>query len=125
VETTFDVKRLPGLRFPEVVGFQKEAIHHTFVAPAKAGRPGPRTVCGPACILRLIPWIPSLQAPVRSRSTGAFLPGPPRPGGRLSQGLFSKLCGAWKMAPMAWQAASTGCLPEISEAFGSQRFTSA
>jgi hypothetical protein len=24
---------LPGLRFPEVVGFQKEAIHHTFIVP--------------------------------------------------------------------------------------------
>jgi hypothetical protein len=46
VEKTFDVKLLPGLRFPEVVGFQKEAIHHTFVVPAKASRPGPRTVRG-------------------------------------------------------------------------------
>jgi uncharacterized protein (TIGR03032 family) len=36
VEEVFDVQLLPGLRFPEVVGFQKEAIHHTFVVP-----PGP------------------------------------------------------------------------------------
>jgi uncharacterized protein (TIGR03032 family) len=33
VEEIFDVKLLPGLRFPEIVGFQKEAIHHTFVVP--------------------------------------------------------------------------------------------
>jgi uncharacterized protein (TIGR03032 family) len=33
VEEIFDVQLLPGLRFPEVVGFQKEAIHHTFVVP--------------------------------------------------------------------------------------------
>jgi uncharacterized protein (TIGR03032 family) len=33
VEEIFDVQVLPGLRFPEVVGFQKEAVHHTFVVP--------------------------------------------------------------------------------------------
>jgi uncharacterized protein (TIGR03032 family) len=33
VEEIFDVQVLPGLRFPEVVGFQKEAINHTFVVP--------------------------------------------------------------------------------------------
>jgi uncharacterized protein (TIGR03032 family) len=33
VEEIFDVQALPGLRFPEVVGFQKEAIDHTFVVP--------------------------------------------------------------------------------------------
>src|SRR5712692_7500369 len=33
VEEIFDVQLLPGLRFPEVVGFQKEAIHHTFIVP--------------------------------------------------------------------------------------------
>jgi uncharacterized protein (TIGR03032 family) len=35
VEEIFDVQVLPGLRFPEVVGFQKEAVHHTFVVPGK------------------------------------------------------------------------------------------
>jgi uncharacterized protein (TIGR03032 family) len=39
VEEIFDVQLLPGLRFPEVVGFQKEAVHHTFVVPAKGSRP--------------------------------------------------------------------------------------
>jgi uncharacterized protein (TIGR03032 family) len=39
VEEIFDVQLLPGLRFPEVVGFQKEAVHHTFVVPP--GVPGP------------------------------------------------------------------------------------
>jgi hypothetical protein len=33
VEEVFDVQLLTGSRFPEVVGFQKEAIHHTFVVP--------------------------------------------------------------------------------------------
>jgi len=35
------VQVLPGLRFPEVLGFQKEAIHHTFVVPAE------ECVCNP------------------------------------------------------------------------------
>jgi uncharacterized protein (TIGR03032 family) len=33
VEEIFDVQLLPGLRFPEVIGFQKEEIHHTFIVP--------------------------------------------------------------------------------------------
>lgn len=33
VEEIFDVQLLPGLRFPEVIGFQKETVHHTFVIP--------------------------------------------------------------------------------------------
>jgi uncharacterized protein (TIGR03032 family) len=33
VEEIFDVQLLPGVRFPEVVGFQKDEIHHTFVVP--------------------------------------------------------------------------------------------
>src|SRR5207249_1986675 len=33
VEETFDVQLLPNLRFPEVIGFQKEEIHHTFIVP--------------------------------------------------------------------------------------------
>ena len=33
VEEIFDVQLLPGLRFPEVIGFQHETIRHTFVAP--------------------------------------------------------------------------------------------
>src|SRR5438874_3577434 len=33
VEEIFDVQTLPGLRFPEVIGFQQEAIQHTFVVP--------------------------------------------------------------------------------------------
>jgi len=42
VEEVFDVQVLPGLRFPEVIGFQKEAIHHTFIIPAEAtGQFGP------------------------------------------------------------------------------------
>jgi hypothetical protein len=31
VEEIFDVQVLAGLRFPELLGFQKEAIQHTFV----------------------------------------------------------------------------------------------
>ncbi len=33
VEEIFDVQLLPGLRFPEVIGFQQETIQHTFVIP--------------------------------------------------------------------------------------------
>src|SRR5204863_9861338 len=33
VEEIFDVQLLPGLRFPEIIGFQHEAINHTFVVP--------------------------------------------------------------------------------------------
>lgn len=33
VEEIFDVQLLAGSRFPEVVGFQKETVHHTFVVP--------------------------------------------------------------------------------------------
>jgi uncharacterized protein (TIGR03032 family) len=33
VEEIFDVQLLAGARFPELMGFQKDAIHHTFVVP--------------------------------------------------------------------------------------------
>jgi uncharacterized protein (TIGR03032 family) len=33
VEEIFDVRFLPGLCFPEVIGFQKETVHHTFIVP--------------------------------------------------------------------------------------------
>lgn len=33
VEEIFDVQLLSGLRFPEVFGFQKESLNHTFVIP--------------------------------------------------------------------------------------------
>jgi uncharacterized protein (TIGR03032 family) len=33
VEEIFDVQLLRGVRFPEVVGFQKETVRHTFVVP--------------------------------------------------------------------------------------------
>lgn len=33
VEEIFDIQLLPGLRFPEVLGFQKEDILHTFIVP--------------------------------------------------------------------------------------------
>jgi uncharacterized protein (TIGR03032 family) len=39
VEETFDVQLLPGVRFPEVMGFQKEDVHHTFVTPPDVTRP--------------------------------------------------------------------------------------
>jgi uncharacterized protein (TIGR03032 family) len=34
VEEIFDVQLLPGVRFPEVVGFQKDTIQHTFIIPS-------------------------------------------------------------------------------------------
>src|SRR5438445_9648385 len=42
VEETFDVQRLTGLRFPEVVGFQKETLQHTFVVPPRCPTPDGR-----------------------------------------------------------------------------------
>src|SRR5262245_42861234 len=33
VEEIYDVQLLTGLRFPEVIGFEKEVVHHTFVVP--------------------------------------------------------------------------------------------
>jgi len=39
VKEIFDVQVLAGLRFPEVIGFQKEAVHHTFIVPAEKLRP--------------------------------------------------------------------------------------
>ncbi|HSQ54776.1 MAG TPA: TIGR03032 family protein, partial [Gemmata sp.] len=33
VEEIFDVQILPGIRFPEVIGFQKDEVNHTFVVP--------------------------------------------------------------------------------------------
>jgi uncharacterized protein (TIGR03032 family) len=39
VEEIFDVQLLPGLRFPEVVGFQKDSVHHTFIVPPEIKAP--------------------------------------------------------------------------------------
>jgi uncharacterized protein (TIGR03032 family) len=39
VEEVFDVQLLPGLRFPEVIGFQQETIQHTFVVPCESSAP--------------------------------------------------------------------------------------
>jgi uncharacterized protein (TIGR03032 family) len=36
VEEIFDVQLLPGLRFPEVIGFQKDTMHHTFIVPPES-----------------------------------------------------------------------------------------
>lgn len=35
VEEIFDVQLLPGLRFPEVLGFQQQTIQNTFIVPAE------------------------------------------------------------------------------------------
>jgi len=37
VEEIFDVQLLANLRFPEVMGFQKDTIHHTFIVPEQVG----------------------------------------------------------------------------------------
>src|SRR5205814_9111555 len=33
VEEIFDVQLLPGLRFPDIIGFQKDTLQHTFIVP--------------------------------------------------------------------------------------------
>jgi uncharacterized protein (TIGR03032 family) len=37
VEEIFDVQLLGGFRFPEVMGFQKDTLHHTFIVPEQVG----------------------------------------------------------------------------------------
>ena len=39
VEEIFDVQLLPGIRFPEVIGFQNEQLHHTFIVPPQPTNP--------------------------------------------------------------------------------------
>jgi uncharacterized protein (TIGR03032 family) len=39
VEEILDVQLLPGVRFPEVIGFQKDDVNHTFVVPPAASMP--------------------------------------------------------------------------------------
>src|SRR5262249_24740024 len=39
VEEIFDVQLVPGLRFPELVGFQKDTMQHTFIIPPNAVNP--------------------------------------------------------------------------------------
>jgi len=36
VEEIFDVQFLPELRFPELIGFQKDTMQHTFIVPAES-----------------------------------------------------------------------------------------
>jgi hypothetical protein len=38
VEEIFDVQLLPAIRFPEIVGFQKETLYHSFVVPPENNR---------------------------------------------------------------------------------------
>jgi uncharacterized protein (TIGR03032 family) len=38
VEEIFDVQLLSGIRYPEVIGFQKDAVQHTFVIPSDAAK---------------------------------------------------------------------------------------
>src|SRR5262249_29645134 len=45
VEEIFDVQVLPGLCFPEVIGFQKEAIQNTFIVPSWENDSSPRPEC--------------------------------------------------------------------------------
>jgi uncharacterized protein (TIGR03032 family) len=49
VEEIFDVQLLPGLRFPDVLGFQKDDVQHTFVVPsARDALSASRPPCGAA-----------------------------------------------------------------------------
>jgi len=55
VEEVFDVQLVAGHLFPELMGFQKDAIHHTFVVP-------PEQHDG-SCSLPVIPCQQSLRTP--------------------------------------------------------------
>ena len=48
VEEVFDVQLLPGLRFPEVIGFQQETLHHTFIVPREPEHMHGRKSGGPS-----------------------------------------------------------------------------
>ncbi len=48
VEEMFDVQLLPGLRFPEVVGFPKESLQHTFIIPREREQRGRLNLSGMA-----------------------------------------------------------------------------
>jgi hypothetical protein len=37
VEEIFDVQLLGGFKFPEVMGVQKDTLHHTFIVPGQIG----------------------------------------------------------------------------------------
>jgi uncharacterized protein (TIGR03032 family) len=45
VDEIFDIQLLSGVRFPEVMGFQKDTIQHTFVVPPDV-RPPQFRACG-------------------------------------------------------------------------------
>ena len=47
VEEIFDVQLLPGVRFPEVIGFQQETIQHTFIVPPEDRSPAGRSASPP------------------------------------------------------------------------------
>ena len=38
VEEIFDIQLLPGIRFPEIVGFQMETLNHCYIVPLESGR---------------------------------------------------------------------------------------
>jgi uncharacterized protein (TIGR03032 family) len=58
VEEVFDVQLLGGRRFPEVMGFQKETIHHTFVVPPQGQSKGQREGIGD-------PWLSAQPSAAR------------------------------------------------------------
>lgn len=41
IEELFDVQALPGVRFPEIIGFEEETIQGIFVVPGQRSRKGP------------------------------------------------------------------------------------
>jgi uncharacterized protein (TIGR03032 family) len=91
VEEIFDVQLLPGLRFPEVIGFQQEAIQHTFVVPR-----GPPAPCQGALIVQS-----------QKAAGGALPPSKPpparhRPGARSAR---PEACG--RATPPAGRGSST------------------
>ena len=48
VEEIFDVQLLGGVRFPEVMGFQRDTIRHTFIVPPQKRSPRSRSAAGGA-----------------------------------------------------------------------------
>jgi hypothetical protein len=103
------VQVLAGLRLPEVVGVQKDAVHHTFIVPREGQQIPDLGGFVARRHTRWTPWMPSVRATIRPRSASSLLPGQPRPSAYLSPRPSSRRNGARKMA---WHGRAGEAIPD-------------
>jgi hypothetical protein len=60
VEEIFVVEVLPGVRFPEVLGFQQERIQHTFIVP-REGQPVRTRESAQICFIKVADFLMSVR----------------------------------------------------------------